>query len=107
MVARRVTDMDRKREKSLQFITDITPLERANATARMMENSLIARWVHQSLMERSYAYRYALERLVISSPSPMAAEAERQLQLMGMRQNMAVGGTETLVQLCHGLAWKL
>lgn len=85
MVARRVTDMDRKREKSLQFITDITPAERANATARMIENSLIARWVHQSLMERSYAYRYALERLVISSPSPAAAEVERQLQLMGMR----------------------
>ncbi|MET0446415.1 MAG: hypothetical protein ABWY35_13835 [Pseudorhodoplanes sp.] len=84
-VARRVTDMDHKREKSLHYIGNLTPVERGNATARMMENSLIARWVHQSLMERGYAYRYALERLVISSPSSQAAEAERQLNLMAMR----------------------
>jgi hypothetical protein len=85
MVARRVTDMDHKRGKSMEFIADLTPVERANAGARMMENTLIARWVHQSLMERAYGYRYALERLVISSPSPQAAEVERQLNLMGMR----------------------
>lgn len=84
-VARRVTDMDHRREKSLQYIFDLTPFERGNASARMMENSLIARWVHQSLMERAYAYRYALERLVISSPSKQAAEAERQLGLMAIR----------------------
>ena len=84
-VARRVTDMDHKREKSLQFIGDVRPDERANASARMMENSLIARWVHQSLMERAYAYRFALERLVIGAPSAEAAEVERQLNLMGMR----------------------
>lgn len=84
-VARRVTDMDHKREKSLRYISNLTPIERANASARMLENSLIARWVHQSLMERAYAYRFALERLVISSPSSQAAEAERQLNLMSMR----------------------
>lgn len=55
----------------------------------MTENSLIARWVHQSLMERAYAYRFALERLVISSPSGEAAEVERQLNLMGMRLSEA------------------
>lgn len=99
-VARRVTDMDRKREKSLQFVPDLTPDERANATARMMENSLIARWVHQSLMERSYGYRYALERLVISSPSAQAAEVERQLNMMGMRLSEA-----TLVPPGSGGPW--
>jgi hypothetical protein len=85
MVARRVTDIDHKREKSLQYISDLTPSERINASARMMENSLIARWVHQALMERAYAYRYALERLVITSPSRQAAEAERQIGLMAER----------------------
>ena len=60
------------------------PREHGNAVARMVENSLIARWVHQSLMERTYAYHYALERLVIIAPSPQAAEVERQLNLMRM-----------------------
>lgn len=83
-VARRVSDMDTRRDKSLRYISNLTPKEHGHAVARIGENSLIARWVHQSLMERSYAYRYALERLVISSPSRQAAEAERQLRLMQM-----------------------
>jgi hypothetical protein len=83
-VARRVSDMDMRRDKSLRYVSNLTPKEHGNAVARIGENSLIARWVHQSLMERSYAYHYALERLVISSPSRQAAEAERQLKLMQM-----------------------
>jgi hypothetical protein len=83
--ARIVTDMDHKRGKALRYISDASPGERANAGARIAENTLIARWVHQSLMERANSYRFALERLVISSPSKQAAEAERQLNLMRMR----------------------
>jgi len=56
----------------------------------MAENSLIARWVHQSLMERTYAYEYAMQRLVIAVPSLQAAEVERQLNLM--RANIAEAG---------------
>lgn len=84
-VARAVQDMDRKRDKSLRYVTDLTPMEHGNAVARMGENLLILRWVHQSLSERAIAYRFALERLVISSPSKQAAEAERQLTLLKLR----------------------
>ena len=33
--------------------------------------------VHAALQERVRSYRFALERLVIALPSPMAAEVER------------------------------
>lgn len=84
-VVARVRDMDNKRKISLDHVTMLTPSEHANAVARMNENALIVRWVHQSLNERAVAYRLALERLVISVPSRQAAEAERQLTLMRMR----------------------
>jgi hypothetical protein len=89
MIARRVSDMDLKRDKSLRYVSNLSPREHGHAVARMGENSLIARWVHQSLTERTYAYRYALERLVISSPSPQAAEAERQLNVMRLNIGQA------------------
>lgn len=81
-VARRVRDMDGKRRISLDHMTMLTPPEHANAMARMNENALIVRWVHQSLNARIFSYRLALERLVISAPSRQAAEAERQLNHM-------------------------
>ncbi len=84
MVARQVSDMDVKRDKGLRYVSNLSPREHGNAVARMAENSLIARWVHQSLMERTYAYNFALEKLVIVAPSPQAAEVERQLNLMRM-----------------------
>ncbi|MGV3635777.1 MAG: hypothetical protein ACO1NY_15625 [Pseudorhodoplanes sp.] len=86
-VARVVSDMDERRDKSLRYVTNLNPREHGNAVARIAENSLIARWVHQSLMERTYAYNFALEKLVIVAPSPQAAEVERQLNLM--RANIA------------------
>ena len=85
VVARRVSDMDVRRDKSLRYVSDMTREEHANAVARMRENMLIARWVHQSLTERMHAYRFALERLVVSSPSRQAAEVERLLNLMRIR----------------------
>jgi hypothetical protein len=76
-IARRVADMDRKRQQSLGYIADLTEEERVNALGRISENHLVIGWVHHSLMERSAAFRYALERLVIADPSPMAVDAER------------------------------
>ncbi len=80
--ARYVSDMDVKREKSLRYVAGLSPSEIGNTLARVAENSLIARWVNESLMQRVNSYQFALERLVIAAPSPLAAEAERQLQLM-------------------------
>jgi hypothetical protein len=77
--ARRVVDIDQRREKSMQYVADLSPDERLNALARVGENSLTIAWVHHSLTERCASYRFALDHLVIADPDPAAAEAERVL----------------------------
>jgi hypothetical protein len=72
-----VFDMDVKRERSLPYVAELSESERADAEARIVENRLVVGWVEQSLAERAWSYRYAVERLVIASPSPVAIEAER------------------------------
>jgi hypothetical protein len=81
-VARHVADMDRKRAKSLTYISKLTAAEHSKTMRRMEENKAIVRWVQESLHERSASYRIALERLVIAAPSPNAVEAERSLTLL-------------------------
>lgn len=85
MTARRVLDLDRKRALSLAYVTAMQPDEQGNATARIAENQLVVAWVQRSLVERSQAYCYALQRLVIAMPSPMAVEVERSLTLLNTR----------------------
>lgn len=84
-VARRVADMDVKRRKSLAYVTDLAPAEIDNAMRRVEENRLTVLWVHRCLIERVAAYRFALERLVISTPSAAAVEVERSLTLLKAR----------------------
>jgi hypothetical protein len=76
-LARRVADMDRKREQSLAYISKLTEEEQGNALKRISENRLVVNWVYRSLIERAAGFRYALERLVIADPSPQAVNAER------------------------------
>jgi hypothetical protein len=73
----RVIDLDKKRDASLTRVSELSPRERADAVARMQENSLIVQWVQQCLEQRSSSYRWALERLVIQAPDNMAADADR------------------------------
>ncbi|HET6838829.1 MAG TPA: hypothetical protein VFH41_03740 [Bradyrhizobium sp.] len=73
----RVVELDRKRNASLAFVSELSPRERADAVARMQENTLIVQWVEQSLERRISSYRWALERLVIHAPDNMAADADR------------------------------
>jgi len=77
--ASRVTDVDAKRRKSLGFISEMSPYERDNALRRIRENALILAWVRDSLGKRISSYRFALERLVISTPSNEAAQVEHTL----------------------------
>ena len=70
----RVLDLDRKREASMSRVSELSPREKADAVARMQENSLI---VQQCLERRVSSYRWALERLVIQAPDGMAADADR------------------------------
>jgi hypothetical protein len=81
--AGRVLDIDRKRRASLAYVSALSPSERTNALRRVRENACIVFMVNEKLAERVSAYQYALERLVISTPSPQAADAEfllKQLQ---------------------------
>jgi hypothetical protein len=72
-----VLDLDKKRNASLNLVSELSPRERADAIARMQENTLIVQWVQQCLEQRISSYRWALERLVIQAPDNMAADADR------------------------------
>lgn len=84
-IAKTVSDLDRKREKSLAYIGGLTEEEKANTVTRIRENDAIVRWVQESVNQRVASYRIALERMVIAAPSPMAVEAERALTLLQQR----------------------
>jgi hypothetical protein len=73
----RVLDLDRKRTAALAHISELSPRERADAVARMEENTLVVQWVQQCLEQRISSYRWALERLVLQAPDNMAADADR------------------------------
>jgi hypothetical protein len=75
--AQRVIELDRKRSASLRMVSELSPPERADAIARMEENTLIVQWVQQCLERRISSYRWALERLVIHAPDNIAADADR------------------------------
>jgi hypothetical protein len=84
-IARRVLDLDHKRAQSLAYVTALTPHEELNAASRIAENELVVGWVQRALAERSLAYCYTLQRLVIATPTPMAVEVERSLTLLNTR----------------------
>jgi hypothetical protein len=78
MAARRVADLDMKRERSLPHVSRLTQDELLNAKRRVRENMMLIAEVHRIMMNRVVMFRTALERLVIALPSPLAVEAERQ-----------------------------
>ncbi len=77
--AARVLDIDGKRRRSLAFIAQVSPYERENALRRTQENAAIVALVRGTLAERVAGYRFALERLVISTPATPAADVERDI----------------------------
>src|SRR5262249_24334284 len=83
--ARRVFDLDDKRLQSEAYVTALSPAERKNAAARVAENRLGVGWVERGLVHRVEGYCWALQRLVIVTPGPMAVEAERSLTLLNTR----------------------
>jgi hypothetical protein len=84
-IAARVADMDRRRDAFLAQAASVSAGERANARRRNGENITIVSRVCRALGERLTAYSFALERLVISAPSPMAVDGERALALLHAR----------------------
>jgi hypothetical protein len=80
--AGRVIDIDQKRMKSLNYVSNLVPSEKQNALRRVRENQHVVDIVYQSLGDRVAAYHFALERLVVVVPSPQAVEVERQLTVL-------------------------
>ena len=77
--AARVLDVDATRRKSLFYVSSLSQHERDNALRRVDENATIVAMVRKSLDQRVAAYRFALERLVVMTPSPQAVQVERAL----------------------------
>jgi hypothetical protein len=77
--ATRVLDIDEKRRKSLAYISDIQPKERDTALQRIRENASLVSLVRTKLTQRVTAYHFALERLILMTPSPQAVEVERSI----------------------------
>jgi len=84
-IAARVADLDRRRETVLAQAASSSADERANARKRNHENITIVNRVCRALGERMVSYNYALERLVVHAPSPLAADSERALTLLHTR----------------------
>lgn len=78
-VARRVVDLDRRREASLHAVADLSPAELLDAQARIGENVLVIAWVQHALIERCASYRFALEHLAVAEPEAAAADVDRVL----------------------------
>lgn len=76
-VARRVADIDRKRQIGASALRSLPPQERAETERRVRENMMLMAEVHRTLGERAATYRLALERLVVAAPSSLAIDAER------------------------------
>jgi len=88
-VAVRINDLDIKRNKALGLISEISAREYDDAQARMRENVLVVQWVQLCLQQRVASYRWALERLVIQAPDPMAADADRLIAQLSRRASEA------------------
>jgi len=97
MTARRIADLDRRRQASMQHIADLSPPERLSALARVGENSLTIAWVRHSLTERCASYRFALEHLAVAEPEPVAADADRALREL----QQAIDANPVVVAMPH------
>lgn len=79
VIARRVVDLDRRREAAMAHVADLAPEEAFDAQARVGENALVIAWVQHALVERCASYRFALEHLAVAEPEPAAADADHVL----------------------------
>ena len=85
--ATRVLDIDHKRRESLRYISNLSEHERNEALRRMYVNAAIVRLVRTRLHQRVESYHFALERLVLMTPSAQAAQVD--LSLKQLQANIA------------------
>ena len=75
-----VADLDGKRLRSMRYLSSISPEEQLAVDQRVAENVHVFAAAKSAVQDRGASYRFAMERLVIAQPSPMAIEAERVLR---------------------------
>jgi hypothetical protein len=78
-VARAVIDDDRRRLQALDARHGGTAAELSDAYARIDENARVVDWVWRSLRLRAIAYRGAIERMAVETPSLRRGEADAAL----------------------------
>jgi hypothetical protein len=86
--AARVVEVDHRRAETLGHVASRAAerdQETSNALRRINENTAVVEWVCRSLKQRATSYRYALDRLVIRTPSANAADVEVALVLLATR----------------------
>lgn len=74
--AKRVRDADALRLHALDQRSGGAPEELQNAYARIDENARVVDWVWRSMRLRVTAYRDAIDRMMVETPSQRRAEAE-------------------------------
>lgn len=104
--AGRVVDLDIKRKKSLAFVRGLTDAERSNTLNRIAENDRVLALVRTSLTRRIASYRFALERLVIASPSQQAVGAEQALNRLSVEVGRFRGHTAPTYERGDSLAYQ-
>jgi len=90
--AARVVDMDRKRQKAFAYVSVSSAAEKNEAARRINENAAIVGQVRRSIAQRIASYKFALERLVIMTPSQYAVQCELMISQL----------KATLAQYQHG-----
>jgi len=77
-IAQRVIDADGVRRKSFRYVSQ-SSVRIGMAQRRIDENRVLISEVYRRFGERIASYRYALETLLILTPSPAAVDAEKAL----------------------------
>lgn len=75
--ARRVRQDDQLRLRTLDGRTDVAPTELRDAYARIDENARVVDWVWRALRFRLAAYRMAIDRIMVETPSDRLWEANQ------------------------------
>ena len=81
--ARRVREDDRQRLSTLDGRSDVRPEELRDAYARIDENARVVDWVWRALRFRRAAYRIAIDRMEVETPTDRLWEANRLWEAFG------------------------
>jgi hypothetical protein len=76
-IAARVCYADRIRIERLNDVRVLSPRQREQAVARVVENRMLVDWVRRDMRQKAGSYRYALEHISIEAPMRGSIRAEQ------------------------------